>query len=57
MPSPRPMKSHPDIGLTRVLWEMFNQSGERVLLIDSYAMFRRRRPAVPDGDEIGGEND
>ena len=49
----RPMKSHPDIGLTRVLWEMFNQRGERVLLIDSYAMFRRRRPVVPDGSPSG----
>jgi acyl dehydratase len=43
----RPMKSRPDVGLTRTIWEMFNQHGEQVLLMDGYAMFRRRTPAAP----------
>ena len=41
----RPMKSRPDVGLTRTHWEMFNQHGEQVLLMDGYGMFRRRTPA------------
>jgi len=44
----RPMKSRPDVGLTRTLWEMFNQHGEQVLLMDGYGMFRRRAPAGGD---------
>lgn len=44
----RPMKSRPDVGLTRTLWEMFNQHGEQVLLMDGYGMFRRRTPAAAD---------
>lgn len=44
----RPMKSRPDVGLTRTLWEMFNQDGEQVLLMDGYGMFRRRTPAAAD---------
>ena len=44
----RPMKSRPDVGLTRTLWEMFNQQGEQVLLMDGWGMFRRRHPAVAD---------
>ena len=40
----RPMKSRPDVGLTRTLWEMFNQHGEQVLMMDGYGMFRRRTP-------------
>ena len=43
----RPMKSRPDVGLTRTLWEMFNQHGEQVLMMDGYGMFRRRTPAPP----------
>ncbi|MDR2852618.1 MAG: MaoC family dehydratase [Burkholderiaceae bacterium] len=38
----RPMKSRPDVGLVRTHWEMFNQHGEQVLLMDGYGMFRRR---------------
>lgn len=38
----RPMKSRPDVGLTRTVWEMFNQHGEQVLMMDGYGMFRRR---------------
>lgn len=43
----RPMNSRPDVGLTRTLWEMFNQHGDQVLLMDGYGMFRRREPAKP----------
>ena len=42
----RPMNSRPDVGLTRTLWEMFNQHGEQVLLMDGWGMFRRRAPAA-----------
>ena len=45
----RPMASRPDVGLTRTLWEMFNQHGEQVLLMDGYGMFRRRTPGSADG--------
>ena len=41
------MNSRPDVGLTRTLWEMFNQHGDQVLLMDGYGMFRRREPAKP----------
>ncbi len=41
----RPMNSRPDVGLTRTQWEMFNQDGDQVLLMDGYGMFRRRTPA------------
>ena len=47
----RPMKSRPDVGLTRTLWEMFNQHGEQVLLMDGYGMFRRRAPAAAGGSD------
>ncbi len=40
----RPMKSRPDVGLTRTVWEMFNQDGDQVLMMDGYGMFRRRTP-------------
>lgn len=43
----RPMKSRPDVGLTRTVWEMFNQHGEQVLMMDGYGMFRRRHPGEP----------
>jgi acyl dehydratase len=43
----RPMKSRPDVGLVRTLWEAFNQHGEQVLLMDGYGMFRRRTPGAP----------
>ncbi|HMN56727.1 MAG TPA: MaoC family dehydratase [Ottowia sp.] len=45
----RPMKSRPDVGLVRTLWEMFNQRGEQVLLMDGYGMFRRRTPGASTG--------
>jgi len=40
----RPLRSKPDIGLVRSVWEMFNQHGEQVLLMEGYGMFRRREP-------------
>ena len=44
----RPMNSRPSVGLTRTEWQVFNQQGDQVLLVDSYAMFRRRTPAAKD---------
>ena len=44
----RPMNSRPSVGLTRTEWQVFNQQGDQVLLVDSYAMFRRRAPAAKD---------
>lgn len=44
----RPMNSRPDVGLVRTLWEMFNQHGEQVLMMDGYGMFRRRPAAQAD---------
>lgn len=43
----RPMASRPDVGLVRTIWEMFNQHGEQVLMMDGYGMFRRRAPGAP----------
>jgi acyl dehydratase len=42
----RPMGKRPDVGMTRNLWEMFNQKGEKVLHMDGWGMFRRRTPAA-----------
>lgn len=42
----RPMASRPDVGLARSQWEMFNQHGQQVLLMDGYNMFRRRTPGA-----------
>lgn len=41
----RPLKSRPDTGLVRSRWEMFNQKGDKVLEMEGYGMFGRRRPA------------
>ena len=38
----RPMGKRPDIGMTRNLWEMFNQHGDKVLHMEGWGMFRRR---------------
>lgn len=38
----KPMGKRPDIGMTRNLWEMFNQHGDKVLHMESWGMFRRR---------------
>ncbi|MDR1969441.1 MAG: MaoC family dehydratase [Burkholderiaceae bacterium] len=45
----RPLNSRPDVGLVRTVWEMFNQHGEQVLMMDGYGMFRRRTPAAGSG--------
>ncbi len=42
----KPMGKRPDVGMTRNLWEMFNQNGEPVLRMDGWGMFRRRTPAA-----------
>lgn len=42
----KPMSKRPDVGMTRNLWEMFNQHGEKVLHMDGWGMFRRRTNAV-----------
>jgi acyl dehydratase len=43
----RPLKSRPGAGLTRAVWEMFNQHGQQVLRMDVYNMFGRRAPGTP----------
>jgi acyl dehydratase len=42
----RPMRSKPDVGLVRTQWEMKNQHGEYVLLMEGWSMFRRRHPGA-----------
>ena len=42
----KPMSKRPDVGMTRSLWEMTNQHGDRVLHMESWGMFRRRSPAA-----------
>ena len=48
----KPMGRRPDVGMTRNLWEMFNQHGEKVLQMEGWGMFRRRHPGhhVDRGD-------
>jgi acyl dehydratase len=41
----KPMGRRPDVGMTRNLWEMFNQHGDKVLHMEGWGMFRRRTPA------------
>jgi acyl dehydratase len=41
----KPMGRRPDVGMTRNLWEMFNQHGDLVLRMEGWGMFRRRHPA------------
>jgi acyl dehydratase len=40
----RPSSSRPEMGLTRYLWEAFNQNGELVASLRSWGMFARRHP-------------
>ena len=42
----KPMGKRPDVGMTRNLWEMFNQHGDKVLHMEGWGMFRRRHPAA-----------
>ena len=44
----KPMGRRPDVGMTRNVWEMFNQHGEKVLHMEGWGMFRRRHPASPE---------
>ena len=44
----KPMGRRPDVGMTRNLWELFNQNGDKVLQMDGWGMFRRRHPATPE---------
>jgi len=44
----KPMGRRPDVGMTRNLWELFNQHGEKVLQMEGWGMFRRRHPATPE---------
>jgi len=41
----KPMGRRPDVAMTRNLWEMFNQHGDKVLHMEGWGMFRRRTPA------------
>ena len=41
----KPMGRRPDVGMTRNLWEMFNQHGDLILRMEGWGMFRRRHPA------------
>ena len=44
----KPMGRRPDVGMTRNLWEMFNQHGDKVLQMEGWGMFRRRHPATSE---------
>jgi acyl dehydratase len=44
----KPMGRRPDVGMTRNLWEMFNQHGDKVLHMEGWGMFRRRHPSSPE---------
>ena len=44
----RGMRKRPDTGIVRSRWEMFNQHGDKVLEMEGYGMFRRRRSATPE---------
>jgi len=44
----KPMGRRPNVGMTRNLWEMFNQHGDKVLHMEGWGMFRRRHPATPE---------
>ena len=42
----RPSASRPEMGLVRVLWEVFNQNEEKAMSVDGIQMFRRRAPGA-----------
>jgi acyl dehydratase len=43
----KPMRKRPDVGMVRARWELYNQHGEQVLLMEGWGMFGRRQPATP----------
>jgi acyl dehydratase len=43
----RPMASRPDVGLTRMHWDVVNQHRVQVLSMEGWGMFRRRHAAPP----------
>jgi acyl dehydratase len=44
----KPSRKRKDIGLVFSRWEMVNQSGDKVLTMDGWGMFRRREPATAE---------
>jgi acyl dehydratase len=48
----RPMTSRPDVGLVRSRWQVLNQRGEMVLVMEGWGMFARR-PAPADASAQG----
>ena len=38
----RALESRPGVGLVKTRWQMFNQAGEEVILMEGNGMFRRR---------------
>lgn len=53
----RPMRTRPEVGLVRTVWEMFNQRGEQVLHMEGWGMFRRRTPGTVEDDAAPREAD
>ena len=54
----RALRSRPNVGLLRSVWEMFNQDGEKVMQMEGYGMFRRRHPATPEEiSQLGAGSD
>lgn len=43
-------QSRPGMGVVRFRWEMRNQDGETVMMMENPIMFGRRTPGGPDGD-------
>lgn len=43
----RAMASRPDMGLVRTAWDMHNQHDDKVLHMEGWGMFRRRKPDRP----------
>jgi len=42
----RPSSSRPEMGLVKVLWEVYNQHGEKAMSMEGMQMFRRRDPGA-----------
>jgi acyl dehydratase len=45
----RPSASRPEMGLAQFQWQGFNQHGQEIVTLRSWAMFRRRAPATSAG--------